>query len=134
MNRPASHETAKPNGRNRSRVLLTLVVTAVFALGAVLLVQANTPEPKMAAPTVRYVWNAPTTGTAVEFYRAEVLVNDREMVYFDSIVGEAVDIPVNFGNKYLVRVAAVDAAGIQGPWSEWSVAYAPELDPPSFNP
>jgi len=39
---------------------------------------------------------------------------------------------VIYGNKYRLRVAAVDDAGVQGPQSIWSQPYTPELAPPGF--
>jgi hypothetical protein len=134
MNRPSSHETSRLSYRRKSRLTGILVLAVVAALGSVFLVQANTDHDKMAAPSVRYTWSAPSNGTPVVSYKAEVLVNDRDLLIFEGLQEEAVTIQVDFGNKYLVRVAAVDAADMQGPWSSWSLAYAPELDPPTFNP
>ena len=134
MNRPRSHETVKIKGPSKSRLLGIVVLATVVALTGVVLVQANTERNKMAAPSVRYTWSAPTSGTPAVSYKAEVKVNDRDLLVFEGLQDESVTIPVDFGNKYLVRVAALDAQNKQGPWSDWSVAHAPELDPPSFNP
>lgn len=134
MNRLNSHETAKPKGPNKSRLLGIVVLASVLAIAGVVFVQANTERNKMAAPSVRYTWSAPTTGTPAVSYKAEVKVNDRDLLVFEGLQDESVSIQVDYGNKYLVRVAAIDSQNKQGPWSAWSVAYAPELDPPSFNP
>lgn len=134
MNRPNSHETAKAKGPNKSRLLGIVVLATVVAIAGAVLVQANTEQNRMAAPSVRYTWSAPATGSPVVSYKAEVMVNDRDLLVFEGLQDESVSIQVDYGNKYLVRVAGLDAQNKQGPWSIWSLAYAPELDPPSFNP
>jgi hypothetical protein len=61
-----------------------------------------------------------------------MLVNERDTLFFDSVMSESIAVPVVYGNKYRIRVAAVDASDIQGPMSIWSAPYTPELAPPGF--
>ncbi len=84
------------------------------------------------APAAEYVWSAPTYGTAVEYYVAEVMINDVDIQTLDPLPSEYVSVEVVFGNKYRIRVAAVDKNGIQGPFSPWSAPFTPELAPPQF--
>ena len=84
------------------------------------------------APDADYSWTAPEYGTPVDHYVVQILVNDLDMTTLDPIPSAFVRVQVVYGNKYMVRVAAVDAAGIQGGFSPWSIPYTPELAPPEF--
>ena len=85
-----------------------------------------------AAPAVGYIWTAPEYGTPVHHYVIEILVNDLDIVTIDPVPSAQVSVDVVYGNKYRVRVAAVDAAGNRGGFSPWSAPYTPELIPPEF--
>lgn len=84
------------------------------------------------APEAAYTWTAPDYGTAVHHYVVEILVNDLDTTTINPVLSEFISVAVVYGNKYRVRVAAVDAAGVQGGFSPWSLAYTPELTPPEF--
>ncbi len=84
------------------------------------------------APAAEYIWTAPDYGTPVHHYVVEILVNDLDIVTMDPVPSEYVSVDVVYGNKYRVRVAAVDAAGRRGGYSPWSAPYTPELTPPQF--
>ena len=113
------------------KVFLAVVAVSVVGIGTAL-VQGNKIFDPGSAADKEFVWAAPTSGSPVQHYVAEVLVNEKDTVYFESIPDESTLLEVTFGNKYRMRVAGVDAAGVQGPWSEWSDPYAPELPPPGF--
>jgi len=113
------------------KVLLAVVVISVLGIGTAL-VQENKIFNGQSAPDLEFVWAAPSTGTSVHHYVAQVVVNERDTLYFDPLETEAIKFPVVYGNKYKIRVAAVDAAGIQGPMSLWSYPDTPELAPPGF--
>ena len=113
------------------KVLLAVVLILAVGIGTAL-VQENKTFNSQSAPDVEFAWTAPTTGTPVHHYVVEVLMNKRDTQMFDSVPSESIMLPVIYGNKYEVRVAAVDAAGIQGPQSIWSLPYTPELAPPGF--
>jgi hypothetical protein len=134
MPRHEDYQKAKSNPRNDSRRWWLVLAVLVLGVSGAAYVRAHAPAEKMAAPSVTFTWSAPTTGSAVAHYRAEVLVNDREVFEYGPLNGERLTVQVAYGNKYQVRVAAVDAAGIQGPMSVWSEPYSPELDPPVFLP
>ena len=122
------------NEKTRStvwKVLLAVVLVLVVGIGTAL-VQENKTFNSQSAPDVEFSWTAPTIGTPVHHYVVEVLVNERDTQIFDSVPSESLMLPVIYGNKYRLRVAAVDAAGIQGPQSIWSQPYTPELAPPGF--
>ncbi len=120
--------------KNRStvwKVLLAVVVVSAVGIGTAL-VQENKTSSSQAAPDVEFVWTPPNTGTPVHHYLSQVLVNERDTLYFAPVTTESIMLPVVYGNKYRIRVAAVDADGIQGPLSIWSLPYTPELAPPGF--
>ena len=85
-----------------------------------------------AAPEAVYVWTAPEYGTPVDHYIAQLLVNDVDILTIGPLLSELARVEVVYGNKYRLRVAAVDAAGTQGPFSVWSAPFTPELAPPEF--
>ena len=113
------------------KVLLAVAAVAVVGIGTAI-VQENKTFNSQSAPDVEFVWSAPTTGSSVHHYVAQVLVNEQDTLFFDPVMSESIMMPVTYGNKYRLRVAAVDAAIIQGPLSMWSLPYAPELAPPGF--
>ncbi len=84
------------------------------------------------APDAEYTWTAPEYGTPVDHYVAQVLVNDVDILVMGPLLSGYARVEVVYGNKYRIRVAGVDAAGNQGPYSGWSVPYTPELAPPEF--
>ncbi len=86
----------------------------------------------VSAPVAQYVWTAPEYGTPVHHYVVQILTNDIDTLTIDPVFVESVMVTVDYGNKYLVRVAAVDDAGVQGGYSLWAVPYTPELSPPEF--
>lgn len=113
------------------KVFLAVALVSVVGIGTAL-VQENENADEQIAPDVEYTWTAPTTGTPVDHYVAEVLVNEIDSYLIDPVHGESIMLPVQYGNKYQIRVAGVDAANIQGPMSIWSLPYTPELGPPEF--
>lgn len=113
----------------------------VIFLGWTLALQAfgQTENP----PTERYTWTKPTYGTRPVHYVVQMLVNSVDTVdlgtvtvpEFTQVIQRGPvedDIYFHYGNKYQLRVAGVDSAGNQGPFSAWSDPYSPELDPPGF--
>jgi hypothetical protein len=113
------------------KVFLAVVLVVAVGVGTAL-VQENKVFNSQSAPDTEFTWTAPTTGTPVDHYVVEVLTNERETELFDPVPSESLMVSVIYGNKYRVRVAAVDASNIQGPYSNWSQPYAPELGPPGF--
>ena len=83
------------------------------------------------APPVNYVWTPPTEGSPVVFYRVQLSRNDGEFAVIDSTPTTSYTLAVEWGDKYVIRVAGVDAADRQGPYSIPSEPYTPEIPPPS---
>ena len=113
------------------KVLLAVVLILGVGIGTAL-VQENKVFDSQAAPDTEFTWTPPTTGTPVHHYVVEVVINERETEVYDPVSSESIMLPVTYGNKYRVRVAAVDAVDVQGPFSLWSQPYTPELAPPGF--
>ena len=115
------------------KILLAVAVIAIVGIGTAL-VQENKSKRFNSndAPDQEFVWTAPTTGTPVHHYVAQVVINDLDTLFFDPVPTEEMLVEVTYGNKYKMRVAGVDAANIQGPWSIWSRSVTPEIDPPGF--
>ena len=76
------------------------------------------------AETINYTWTAPTTGTAVEVYVVQQMI-DGVLVGAETIVPTTdfawVDIPI--GSTISIRVAGRDALGRQGGYSLWADDY-----------
>ncbi len=115
------------------KIILAVAVIAIVGIGTAL-VQENKNKRfnNDDAPDQEFVWTAPSTGTPVHHYVAQVLINDLDTLFFDPVPTEDMLVDVTYGNKYRMRVAGVDAANIQGPWSMWSRSVTPEIDPPGF--
>lgn len=106
----------------------------VSLCGLILALDGNNPVQSeiASAPAVDYNWTAPESGTPVHHYVVQLLINDVDIVTVDPVFSRTVRVDVIYGNKYMVRVAAVDANGNWSSYSSWSVPYTPELDPPQF--
>lgn len=108
------------------RRLAVLLLMLALAAGVVLVNGAVKD-----APPVHYVWTAPTEGSPVVFYRVQLSRNDGEFTVIDTAPTTSYTLAVLWGDKYVIRVAGVDAAGRQGPYSIPSEPYTPEIPPPS---
>ena len=123
------------NKKTRSQIIksLLLVVVLVSAAGVgTALVQENREKGISGAPEIEFEWAAPTTGTSVHHYVAQVMVNARDTLFYDAVPTESLLVAAMYGNRYEVRVAGVDSEGIQGPWSPWSPPHNPEVPSPGF--
>ena len=112
------------------KVLLAVVAVSVVGIGTAL-VQENKSNDEENILDTRYVWTAPTVGTPVDHYLVQVLVNEVKTEDHGPVSSPEITVPLKRGNKYQIRVAAVDASGAQGPWSIWSELYNPELASPA---
>ncbi|RLG97399.1 hypothetical protein DRO27_00085 [Candidatus Bathyarchaeota archaeon] len=74
---------------------------------------------------VNWSWDAPTTGTPVAIYIMQVNWERADDYVVFGITREYHSITAIGGDKVKVRVAGIDTAGIQGPYSLWSEIYAP---------
>lgn len=112
-------------------LLLVVALVAVAGIGTALN-QKNKDQAMAEVPDIEYEWAAPTTGTLVSHYVAQVMVNERDTLYLDAIPTESLLVPAQAGNLYTIRVAGVDNEGIQGPWSSWSPSFIAEPENPDF--
>lgn len=87
---------------------------------------------QLETPRALYIWSPPETGSPVDHYIVQILINDMDIQVIDPVPLASVTIDMEYGNKYLVRVAAVDATGMVGSYSRWSMPYTPEIAPPGF--
>lgn len=117
-------KTLSPN-----KLLLAGILSAVFFLAMAAFPALGELEDVI---TAEYTWTAPESGTPVDHYVAEILVNDVDITPLDNLPSEYASFAVVYGNNYRIRVAGVDADGNQGPYSEWSDPYTPEVGPPGF--
>lgn len=81
--------------------------------------------------TWTYEWTAPTTGSPAAYYLVEIVVNNVDTIHFERVAATRVDVPVELGSDYKVRVMAFDASDRPGPYSGWSQMETFEEDPPS---
>jgi hypothetical protein len=83
------------------------------------------------APDVTYVWTAPTTGSQVVKYVVELNIDGAGWLPAGEAIGESFTFSTfEFLKSYEVRVAGVDAADRQGPYSVSSDPYMPDLGVP----
>ncbi len=83
-------------------------------------------------PATEYTWQAPKEGSRVHHYIVQVRVNNSELREYRFVPETSILLQFEYGQKYEVRVAAVDEEDRRGGYSAWSIAYSPELDPPGF--
>jgi hypothetical protein len=84
---------------------------------------------------IEYNWTAPQQGAEVDHYVLQILINEYSLVTVEDIPTEVYMLPVIYGYKYQMRVAAVSTAGKRGGFSGWSEPLnIEEYDDPPFNP
>ncbi len=79
---------------------------------------------------VTYTWTPPTTGSPVDHYVVEHSVNDGPFVQIATVTTNTYTLAATVDDSHQVRVAGVDALARQGPYSEASDPYTPQLGPP----
>lgn len=81
-------------------------------------------------------WQAPTSGSPAVRYLVRIRDLDGslyETYSVDAVPGSAQSYTftqVEYAHRYQGRVAAIDARGRQGPWSDWSPIYDRESSAP----
>jgi hypothetical protein len=68
---------------------------------------------------IQWTWTPPTTGTPVEYYEVELMVNDGDWQPFGTSIVPTLTTEMPVGTS-LVRVRGVDEFGRAGGWSESS--------------
>ncbi len=101
-------------------------------LGILALLGAVGAAPAAAQTTVQVTasWTAPTEGSPVEHYVLQLSTDGGPFVTVGSVTGTEYVLELEVGSTYIARVAGVDAQDRQGPWSEESEPYTPDIGPP----
>lgn len=121
--------TKKPGSIVMRALLAVVVLLAVGIAGAQL---KEVLFQRDSAPDEVFSWAAPSTGTPVHHYKAQVIVNRTDTLFFDNLPSTTLKFSAKYGDDYMVRVAGVNASNRQGPWSDWSLPRMVELDSPGF--
>lgn len=108
--------------RRSHRVLLPLLATATALLCASL-ANAQTMN-------VSYSWTAPTTGSPVAQYVVQQSIDGGAFTTVGTSSTNTYILVATIGHSHRIRVAGVDAQSRQGPYSEASDPYTPDLGPP----
>jgi hypothetical protein len=80
--------------------------------------------------TLEYTWDAPTEGTPVEHYIIQHSVNGGVFSTVGTAQTNTFVLEATVGDTHRIRVAGVDDQSRQGPFSEPSDPYTPDLGPP----
>ncbi|MFO7610437.1 MAG: hypothetical protein R6X35_14825 [Candidatus Krumholzibacteriia bacterium] len=116
----------------RKKIIVLAAAGTLAAVLAVLLVGRNQAHGQaQATGTWTYRWAAPTTGAPVDHYQVQLVANGRDTTVIDRVAETTVNIPVELGKDYMVRVRGVDGAGRVGPYSAWSLMETFEESPPT---
>ncbi len=101
------------------------------ALGALLALSLLGALPA-AAQTVQVEasWTAPTEGSPVDHHILQISTDGGPFTTVGSVTGLSYTLTLDVGSTYVARVAGVDAQDRQGPWSEESDPYTPDIGPP----
>lgn len=102
------------------KIILTLLLSMVL----ITLAAAQTVDATAS-------WTAPTEGSPVDHYVLQLSENGGPFyTVSDTITTTSFDVQLENLTTYVARVAGVDAQDRQGPWSEPSEPYTPDLGPP----
>lgn len=82
------------------------------------------------AVVVRWTWTPPTSGTPVDHYVVEIERTSHSASAVVSRNSFLMNVPMD--DLVRVRVAGVDAADRQGPFSQWSEYYTPHVRLPEI--
>lgn len=101
-----------------------LAVTIVLLIVMTVTIQAQVPE-------VTYIWSPPTIGTPAVSYTVQLNIDGSGW----TTIGTAQDTTYsfndfNYGTQYEVRVAGVDSLNRQGPFSNSSDPFIPDMGIP----
>jgi hypothetical protein len=102
---------------------------ALIGTGVIIALLALTASAQNAVE-IEYTWTAPTGGSPVDHYVVEHSVNGGAFAQIGTTPTNSYILQATPGDTHQIRVAGVDALGRQGPLSEASEPYTPELGPP----
>lgn len=76
-------------------------------------------------------WTAPTEGSPVHHYVLQLSIDGGAYSTVATVTGgTSQTLDLEIGHIYRARVAGVDSQDRQGPWSQESDAYTPDVGPP----
>lgn len=102
------------------------VITAIAALALF----GALPAAAQSTVQVTASWTPPTEGSPVDHYVLQLSTDGGPFTTVGSVTGTSYTLDLTVGQSYVARVAGIDAEGRQGPWSEASDAYTPDVGPP----
>lgn len=79
---------------------------------------------------VNYSWTAPTTGSPVVFYEVQHSINNGNWTQVGTSNDNSYTLTATVGQSHRIRVRGVDDEDREGPWSEASDPYLPDVGPP----
>jgi hypothetical protein len=105
----------------------TLTILGILALLGTL---GAAPAAAQTTVQVTASWTAPTEGSPVDHYILQLSTDGGPFVTVGSVTGTEYVLELEVGSTYVARVGGVDAQDRQGPWSESSDPYTPDIGPP----
>jgi hypothetical protein len=107
-----------------TRIKCSLIaLTAIMALAALPAAAQTTVE-------VTASWTPPTEGSPVHHYVLQLSTDGGPFTTVGSVTGTSYVMDLEIGRTYVARVSGVDDQSRQGPWSESSDPYTPDVGPP----
>jgi hypothetical protein len=103
---------------------------AVIAAVAALALFGALPAAAQTIVQVTASWTPPTEGSPVDHYVLQLSIDGGPFTTVGSVTGTSYTLDLAVGQSYVARVAGIDAEDRQGPWSEASDAYSPDVGPP----
>ena len=101
-------------------------LVALILAGGLSEVAAQDSEPIRVA----FTWDEPSCGAPAHHYLLQIEKNGIGAEPGDPVFSLADTLTFIIGNKYRVRVVAVDVDDRQSEWSGWSGYFSPALSPP----
>jgi hypothetical protein len=78
---------------------------------------------------IMYSWNKPTTGSPVDIYIGQLEISGVVRIPFTCSEDTFWIFEVRVDKQHRLRIAGIDSAKAQGPWSMWSKIYPKEEVP-----
>jgi hypothetical protein len=104
-------------------------LTAIAILATIGLLGAL-PAAAQTTVEVTASWTPPSEGSPVHHYILQLSTDGGPFVTVGSVTGTSYVLDLEVGQTYVARVAGVDDQDRQGPFSEDSDPYTPDVGPP----
>jgi len=96
-------------------------------------IENSAMEANAADALLEFRWEPSPEGTHPEYYIVQLSVDGGDFVDVDSVNNPVTWVEVEYGKEYSLRVAGVDASGVQGPFSDESPPHLMPFPSPSFS-